>query len=297
MLAGLSLKRVPAGQPGAGIAIRRLHYSSDPVRWSPDTIEKLRATYTSDARWRREMECEALALEGELLYPEFSRDRNLCEPFDVSDQERWTIWMALDPHPRTAHAMVWEAFNARNDRVICGEFWGEVGTRYGPVDGVRWKSKDCAQMIQFFESDSEIKPSPFIWARGKRLKIFRRYMDTYGKATYSDEGDGEDYFDTYRRLGIEMTAEAVKQNKPSEKINLNFDPALKGHDNLAKAYDSIGRALAVRKDAAGKTAPPAMMIFEDCYECIDEAENVRYNEGAAERASDERPVSYQKHVL
>ena len=46
-------------------------------------------------------------------------------------------------------------------------------------------------------------------------------------AANSDEE--EDYFETYRKLG------------------LIFDPALKGHDNLAKAYHSIGRAVAQRK--------------------------------------------------
>src|SRR5271154_2713107 len=127
---GVSLRRVPQGQPGAGMAVLRLHYSADPERWSPEMVAKLRATYTSDARWNREMEIAYEALEGELLYPEFSRDRNLCQPFDVSDPNYWTLWMALDPHPRTAHAMVWEAFNKHDDRVVCGELWPEFGTRY-----------------------------------------------------------------------------------------------------------------------------------------------------------------------
>ena len=82
---GVSLRRVPEGQPGAGMAVLRLHYSADPERWSEEQVRRLRGTYTSDARWRREMEVEYEALEGELLYPEFSRDRNSCEPFDVSD--------------------------------------------------------------------------------------------------------------------------------------------------------------------------------------------------------------------
>lgn len=293
---GVSVRRVPSNEPGAGICVVRLHYSADPTM-SADKVNALRAKYMSEARFRREMEIEYCALEGQRLYPEFSSDVNPIPEFDVSDRERWTIWMACDPHPRTAHAMVWEAFNSRGDRAVCGELWPEFGTRYGPQDGVRWKTRDYADAVQLFESDSECKPSPFRWARGKRLHVHRRIMDTYGKASNSDEGDGEDYFATYRRLGVEMTKKAVATQRPAMQVNLNFDAALKGENNLAKAYDSIGRALAARKDAGGFGAPPAMRVFEECYETIDEFENVRYSEETPERLSDEKPVSYQKHCL
>src|SRR6185437_5186361 len=189
--AGISLRRVPQGQPGAGMAVFRLHYSADTERWPPDAVAKLRASYTSDARWQREMEVCYEALEGELLYPQFSRDVNHCKPFDVSDRERWTIWMGLDPHPRTAHAMAWAAFNKHGDAAVCGEFWPEFGTAYGPTDGRRWSTRDYAEAIKLFESDSEYKPEPFVWASGKKLHIYRRYMDTFGSAANSDEG--EDY--------------------------------------------------------------------------------------------------------
>lgn len=298
---GVSLRRIPEGLPGAGIAVVRLHYSADPTM-TAQRVFSLRERYTSEARWRREMEIEYEALEGELLYPEFSRQHNLIAPFDVSDAERWTIWMALDPHPRTAHAMVWEAFNSRHDRVVCGEFWPEFGTRYGPTDGIRWKVRDYVQAIQLFESDSECKPAPFEWARGKRLKVHRRLMDTYGKASNADAGDYEDYFDQYRKIGMEFSKEAI--NRPSEQVNLHFDAALKGQNNLAKAYDSIGRALQSRIDA-----PPALRVFADCYETIEEFENVRYPKSEKKRGDDfgldvgagkdagERPISYQKHCL
>jgi hypothetical protein len=274
---GVTVKRLPEGVSNAGTAVLRIHYSSDPT-FTHEKLTWLRSKYTSEARWRREMEIEALALEGELLYPQFNRERNLCKPFDVSDPEYWTIWMALDPHPRTAHAMAWEAFSARHDRVVCGELWPEFGTPNGPQDGVRWTTRDYAETIKMLESDSEWKPSPFKWARGKKLRIARRYMDTFGAAANSDEG--EDYFETYRKLGIEL------------KINLAFQPALKGHDNLAKAQDAIARSL-----MASQQGPPMMRVFDDCYELTDEFENVRYPEGTPERPSDEKVLTYRKHVI
>lgn len=290
---GVTVREVPPGRPGSGIPIARLHYSADPTI-TPERLQTIRSRYTSDARFRREMEIEYEALEGELLHPEFNRERNLCEPFDVSDRDRWTIYMALDPHPRTAHAMVWEAFNKHHDRAVCGEFWPEFGTTYGPTDGIRWHTREYAEWIQFFESDSQEKSEPFRWARGKRLFVHRRFMDTFGAAANSDEG--EDYFETYRRIGFELTK--LNLNNASMSVSLNFTPALKGHDNLAKAQDAIGRALMPKQDAAGaNVGPPRMRVFNNLYETIDEFENVRFPEGEPERAVDERPITYQKHCL
>jgi hypothetical protein len=278
---GLTLRRIPPGHPSAGIPVVRLHYSADPDM-TPERLAVLSARYTSEARRRRELEIEYEALEGELLYPQFHASRNVCPPANLSDPNYWTLWMALDPHPRTAHAMAYEAFNKYGDCIVCGEFWPEFGTKYGPTDGARYLTRDYAEAIQLFESDSKNKPVPFEWARGRKLSVAgRRFMDTFGKATYSDEGQGEDYFDSYLRLGNEL------------KINLNFRPALKGSDNLGKAYDSIARKLMPSQG----DGPPRMRVFETCIETIDEFENVRFPEGEAESARDEKPISYQKHAL
>ena len=290
---GVSIRRIPAGRPGANIPVVKLLYTADPTM-TEERVAILRGKYTSEARWRREMLVEYTALEGELLYPEFNRERNLVDPFDCSDRDRWTIYMALDPHPRTAHAMVWEAFNKHGDCVVVGDFWGEFGTAFGPTDGIRWHTREYAEWIQFFESDSNEKPEPFRWARGKRLFVHRRFMDTFGSAANSDEG--EDYFETYRRLGHELTRASI--NNASMAVDLNFTPALKGHDNLAKAQDSIARKLMPQQNERGENiGAPRMRIFNNLFELIDEFQNVRFPEGEAERASDERPISYQKHEL
>jgi hypothetical protein len=304
---GVAIREIPSGKPGAGLPVVRLHYTADPSM-TPERLQDLKSKYTSEARYNREMEIQYEALEGELLYPEFNRDRNLCEPFDVSDRDRWTIYMALDPHPRTAHAMAWEAFNKHGDRAVCGEFWPEFGTTYGPTDGIRWHTREYAEWIQFFESDSQDKPEPFRWARGKRLHVHRRFMDTFGSAANSDEG--EDYFETYRRLGVELTKRAIVTNKGSYQVSLNFDPALKGSNNLAKAQDSIARAMMPQQDSTGRNIGPChMVIFNNLFELVDEFENVRFPkgrpkpgddftaEGMAQRDTDEKVVTYQKHVI
>src|SRR6266436_690145 len=75
---GVSLRRIPPGLPAAGIPVVRIHVDADPTMTDAKR-EILRAKYTSEARYRREIEIEYEALEGELVLPEFSRKTNLCE--------------------------------------------------------------------------------------------------------------------------------------------------------------------------------------------------------------------------
>lgn len=272
---GLSLRRIPADKPAANIPVFRLHYGADPSM-TGDKLSKLRASYTSQARWRREMEVEALALEGELLYPEFNPELNVCEPFDVSDSDTWTIYMGCDPHMRTPTAFVWEAFHKNGvDRVVCGELWPG---RHFP--GQSFTIAQYAHAIKGIESDSMKKPSWFEWARGKELKVYYRTMDTHGLAANSDEG--KDFFESYRAHDI------------------HFWPALKGEVRLATARDSIGTALlplTCTPSNGESFKQGALRVFDGCIETISEFERVRYPEGEAERPADERPLTYRKHCL
>jgi hypothetical protein len=270
---GLTLRRIAPDRPAANIPIFRLHYTADPTM-TPERVALLRSGYSSDARFRRENEIAYEALEGELLYPEWHRELAVCEPFDVSDPEAWTIWHACDPHGRTPHAFVWEAFNKHGDRAVCGEVWtgrdhpGERLTVAQYCEGLRW-----------IESDSWDKPIALDWSRGKRLHVYYRVMDTHGAAVNSDEG--KDFFETYRRHGF------------------NYYSALKGEVRLAVARDEIANALLPVEitTGSGKSTRSRLRVFEGCAETIDEFERVRYPEGDPERPADERPMTYRKHLL
>ena len=270
---GLSLRQIPEGRPGAGIKIARLHFLADPTM-TPERVASLRSQYTSDARWRREMEIQYEALQGELLYPEFHRELSVCEPFDVSDPGCWTIYHACDPHGRTPHAFIWEAFNKFGDRAVCGELW--TG-RDHPEE--RPTVAQYSGLLKWIESDSYDKPESFDWSRGKKLHIHYRVMDTHGAAVNSDEG--KDYFETYRSHGF------------------NYFSALKGEVRLAVARDLVGNSLLPLEitTATGKSIRSRMRVFEGCVETIDEFERVRYPEGDPERPSDEKPMTYRKHLL
>lgn len=272
---GVSLRRIPPGHPGARIAVARVHYSADPTM-SGARLDTLREKYTSPARWRREMEIEYEALEGERYYPEFGFEQNACRAFDVSDPELWTIWHGGDPHGRTQDAHLWVAFNALGDRRICGELW--------PTEANKWPVKEMCDVIDLFEGDSMDKPAPFDWCRGKRLRIYQRVMDTYGIGANSDEG--VDFFESYRKH---------KSNGRA----IVFQKALKGEQRLGAARDAIGKLFQPVKvtigDKSSMQAP--CQVFEFCHETIREYENVRYPEGSAEKASEEKPMTYRKHLI
>lgn len=238
-----------------------------------ERVALLRSRYSSPARWARELEIEYEALEGSLLYPEFTTQYNVCEPFDVTDVWRWTIWMGADPHMRTKHAFCWRAFNSDGDSVVCGEFWPAHVAESLSV-------REYAEAIEWIESDSEDKLPNWRWANGKKLDVKYRYMDTHGLAANSDEG--VDFFEAYRGRG------------------LFFQPATKGHAALAFARDAIGalmKPVPVTMPDGSEKQRARFKVFRTCPELISEYQNVRYPEGDAERAADERPMTYRKHVL
>ena len=267
---GVTIRRIPEGFPCAGAAVLRLHYSADPS-FTEEKIAAAHAKAPSEALWAKELEIEWEALEGSRVYPEFKIEQNVCDPFDVSDPAQWTIWHACDPHMRTPHAFAWEAFNKEGDSVLCGELWTK--NHY-------WGCKEWAETIAWLESDSMDKPESWDWARGKKLRIAKRVMDTHGAAANSEEGP--DFFAAYRQHG------------------LNYEKASKGQQILAAARDRIGAAflpqLAYQPDGT-PFLQPKRHIFRTCKEAIYEYQNVRYPEGDIERPSQERPKTYTKHIL
>lgn len=266
---GVTLRRIPS----SAVPVLRIHYTADPTM-TPERVAALRSKYTSDARWRREMEIEYEALEGERLYPEYSPEMNDCEPFDVSDPSRWTIWMGADPHGRTPHAFVWVAFNPEGEAVICGELWPRK----------QFTVREYAETIEWIESDSHDKPLAFEWADGKPLRVHKRVMDTFGanayhfRAGHTNE-QGVDFFDAYKKQG------------------LSFYPANKSH--LGAVRDEIGELMVPSRVvlADKETLVPRLRLFRTCTEMRSELENVRYPEGETERPSDEKPQTYHKHAI
>lgn len=280
---GVTLRRIP----GSGVPVARVHYTADPTMTEARAAE-LRRKYTSDARWRREMEVEYEALEGERYIPEYVPEMNDCEPFDVSDARRWTIYHACDPHGRTPHGFLWVAFNQEGESVVCGEFWSKE--RFNPAD--------CVEYIYWIESDSDEKPQAWEWANGKSLRVQMRIMDTHGKAINSEEG--WDYFETFRqRRRASKELREFFPSAPEMLAGLHYYPAKKGSLSLENARDALGGLLSPELIAVGQESHlrPRERVFRTCQEYRNELESVRYPEGDVERPGQEKPLTYRKHLI
>lgn len=260
---GVTLRRIP----GSDIPVLRIHYSADDSL-SAERIASMKAKYTNPQIWAREMEVEYEALEGERVFPEYSPSINDAPPFDCSDPRYWTIWHACDPHGRTPNAFNWVGFGSDGDAFVLGEMWPKR----------RYSVKECSENIKWLESDSRDKPDNFL--PGRSLKVFRRVMDTHGKAINAEDA-GEDFFKEFRKNG------------------LSYQPAKKSSQILQVARDRIGRMLTADKvvSAQGISSLPRLYVSLACPETRDEFENVRYASGDIERPSEEMPITYRKHLL
>lgn len=218
------------------------------------------------------MEIEYEALEGELYYPEFKFDRNVCAPHeDVLNVNHWTVWMGADPHGRTPDAFLWEAYSDIGESRTIGELW---------MPGQRFTRFELADTIKWIESDATDKPNAFDWAQGIPIVVRRRHMDTHGKA-FDDKVAGKDAFDTYQDYGLQ------------------FDVASKSSADLENARDQIAKEF-LPKALGGMGEGydmPMRQVFSTCGEIINQYQKVRYPEGEIERPADERPMTYRKHLL
>jgi hypothetical protein len=218
------MHRTPSGQ-----AFIHLLYTAD-EGLTPEKVDRLRKSYTSEAFWRREMLIQADALSGVRVYPEFNPEVHVIPDEDVP--KRGCIYMSIDPHPRTPHAMLWVLIDRWSDWYVYREMWPSIAY---PIDG-RWRrlrdddqdnvfdTRDYATWIALFEGNSikwsnqetdreygryEEKPG------GER--IAGRFMDQAAKGfTAKKIGKRElSYWDVYRDTGIVCRA-PVKSHEVGE---------------------------------------------------------------------------------
>jgi hypothetical protein len=167
-----------------GFKVLRLHYSADPDK-DPKTLEGKKwyaeaRKGMSEARFRQEYEIDYGALGGQLVFPEFDESVHLVHHSSVAiDPAYWTVWMACDPHPRTAHAFVWLAVNREGEMVVPWAWWPE---------GERFTVKEYAEKLKIVDNSS------------LNLRPYYQLMDVAGKSFNATEELS--YFDAYRDAGV-----------------------------------------------------------------------------------------------
>lgn len=206
---GLTLSRT-----GQGWAVPRAHYAADPSL-TPATVDALRAASPTPARWRQEMEIVPDALEGQLVYPEFSPAIHVID--DDQIPRRLTRYMAIDPHPRTPHAMLWTGVDSWGDVWVYRELWPSVAyaRTQNPRDDEReneFTTKEYAETIAHLEGCSlewrrehtDLESAVLRMPDRGGERIVCRYMDVAGKGfKVSAEGAAfESYATRYAKYGI-----------------------------------------------------------------------------------------------
>lgn len=199
-----------------GIPVLQLRYYADPDKdaaWAKQERDK----FTNSAFWEKEMEGNAHALDGQLVYPEF--DVGVHVIADELIPKRGCRYMSIDPHPRTPHAMLWVLVDAWGDWYVYRELWPSAvyGQSHHLRDTDRENSftvKEYAETITWLEGNSlewHHAESPEEYAVPVRAaggeNIIYRFMDQAGKAFKASDEAGltESYARRYDRYGIQCS--------------------------------------------------------------------------------------------
>jgi hypothetical protein len=253
-----------------GFNVLRLHYSADPDK---DPATEKGAAWLSeakkgmpDARWRQEYEIDYGALGGQLVFPAFDESVHCVKDCFPIDEKYSTIWLACDPHPRTAHAFLWLAVNAEDELAVVWSWWPEERHRKESMVTDDY----AADLKKIDESTLGLKPR-------------YRLMDVAGRSFNATEE--ESYFDRYQNAGV------------------YFNPAKKNRDY--SGYDLVNEALQPRPYTVGdKTEQrPRLTIWRGCGDndvLVRQMKNLRYREwkgNVTDKDAPEEPMQKERHLI
>lgn len=253
-----------------GFNILRLHYSADPDK-DPSTpegkiwLEEARRGM-SDARWRQEHEIDYGALGGTLVFPGFDESVHIVSSRMPLDPDYSTVWLACDPHPRTAHAFLWLAVNKEGEFAVAWSWWPQRGHEQKGLI-----TKDYAEKLKVIDESSF------------NLKPRYRLMDVAGRSFNAEEE--KSYFDKYRDCGI------------------YFNPAKKNRDLVG--YDLINEALRPVTYTVGdkQEQRPKLTIWEGCGDndvLAHQIKSLRYREwkgNVTDKDAPEEPQQKERHLV
>lgn len=262
---GVSVRQIPAGKPGEGTKVVRLHYLADPTMTS-ERIAALKGQYTSEARWNREMEIDYFAAGGQRVFQGFDESIHVVPHRLPLDSAYNTVWLACDPHPRTAHAFLWLAVHKEGELAVVWSWWPqERHEREGMV------VKDYVKGLRAVEN-AKLFPASYI-----------ELMDVAGRSFNAEEE--KSYFDKYRDEGV------------------YFIPAKKNRDLMG--YDLVNEALKPRPYTVGdKTEQrPLLTIWAGCGDndvLVHQMKSLRFREFrgmVVDKDPPEEPQQKERHLI
>lgn len=261
-----------------GIAVVRLHYSADDTL----TDEKLAAIakkILTQEDWNQEMEGDADAMSGALVYPEFDAKKHVIphEYVVYADPEKKVkrkgcLYMSIDPHPRTPHAALWAMVDRWGDWWIYRELWatevrGTDAKLTDFIDEERHTVLEYADMIARLEGNS--------------LNVINRGRDEMEYAAYTPNVGGERIVERFMDWAAKGFAASGEDRGYKESISERFQRydicCLKPNKQHKAGEDAIRDLLRDRDDSrVGNN--PRIHISSRCRELIWELKNYRYQQ-------------------
>lgn len=256
---GLALKRNRQGH-----AIVRLHVSADQTM-TKERLAEIRRTFPTDAFYRQEVEMEAYAKSGALVYPEFEPSIHCIADEDIP--RGLTRYMILDPHPRTPFYSLWVGIDRFADWYVYRELWpsaecGQTRRSKFADDDPQFTVKEYAEVyaklegneIEFRDVGTD-KESGFYWKKDTGESIVYRLMDQAAK-------------------GFKVSAEGMPLETISSRFSLYglyFEDPYKIHSAGEDAIRALLKPRVVEKRLWSR-----LHIAKSCKELIWEFQNLRY---------------------
>lgn len=170
-------------------------------------IERMIAEYTEDEKQAR-IYGKFQHLVG-LRYKMFSRNIHILRPFEI-DKKQWTVYHALDTHPRVNDAGIWIAVDRRGRKIVVDELWAKC---QGGTEELAQRIK--AKNEKYRVVRKLLEPAAFIEDQHSEKSLATRLRD-YGlnylqatKARTASDKRIEDAL-TYQKVNLGDREEMIK---------------------------------------------------------------------------------------
>ena len=268
-----------------------LDIEADPEFRDPEKMKALENKFQPKAFFLREIKRQANALSGATIYPEFNRGIHVI-PHDQIPK-RGTLYMSLDPHPRTPHAALWVLIDGFGDWYVYREMWPSkikgISGHLGDEDEeamytVKEYSETIVEMlegnqIEWHHPETDMEYG-VIRERPGGERVLQRFMDQAGKGFMEHSS------------ATKSTSYALRYNA----CGLQFSDPKKSHE---AGEDAVRELLKLRNhDLKGKW--PRIHISDRCEELALEFETAKYRQMKRvdpDKELSQKPVEYRTHML
>lgn len=285
-------------------AVLYLHYTCDPDMTEP--IIQQMYEESDPVFWRQDMEMDAHAKSGQLVYPEFDRDLHVIRHEDIPPL--LCRFMAIDPHPRTPHAALWIGVgrpdhHGRSDYYVYREDWPSLV--YGT--NIELTNSDQENMLyieEYVEKYAALEGNHIEWRKrntehqqGKYVRVKRGDTLTGGgRADYDGEWIIERLMDQAGK-GFQVGGEA--QNKSIADRYDDYGIHVTDPDkNHQRGEHAIHELLALKPHVLHGMWP-RLHVSERCVELILEFSNYRYKKASSnpEKELPQQGIEKRCHML